>query len=73
MSATLKVLLAAMVALALGVGLLTATDSRAEDAPIVLAQDRGSPSLFRFLFGDPRQRRAAPPPRRAAPVKPQQR
>jgi uncharacterized protein len=79
MTATLRFLLAAVTALAFSVGAFTGGGAaRAEGAPIVLAQDRGSPSLFRFLFGDPRQRRAAPqraapPPRRALPAQPQQR
>lgn len=72
----LRALLVMIVSLPLGVGELMTAPAQAEQANIVLAQDRGNPSLFRFLFGDRRARqprRAAPPQRRAVPAQPQQR
>jgi hypothetical protein len=72
----LRALLVVVMALPLGAGLLTAGTAGAESPPIILANHDGAghnrPSLFRFLFGD-RERRAAPPPRRAVPSQPQQR
>jgi uncharacterized protein len=77
MRAMLRTLLMAIMALPLAVGVLSDAPAQAESAPIVLAQDRGGPSLFRFLFGDPRQRRGPPqraaPPPQAVPAQPQQR
>lgn len=72
MTRHLRALLVLMLALPLGAGALSVGHAQAEDAPVVLANHDG-PSLFRFLFGDPRRRQAAPPPRRYVPVQPQQR